>query len=73
MQTWKLKGCPRCGGDVFTSFDYTGGYEQCLQCAWQREMTLTRIPGVRWVAKELTSHTRGPYRVRRSPVKVRKD
>ncbi len=73
MQRWKLKGCPRCGGDVFTTYDSNGGYEQCLQCAWQRELTFTGMPGDRGTVQKITTHTRGPYRIRRTPVKAGKD
>jgi len=38
MTLWRLKGCPRCAGDVFVTEDSEGGYEQCLQCAWQRPL-----------------------------------
>jgi len=38
MVTWKLKGCPRCMGDLFISEDMDGWYEQCLQCSFQREL-----------------------------------
>jgi len=34
MVSWKLKSCPRCGGDIFTDRDYYGWYEQCLQCSY---------------------------------------
>ena len=29
---WKLKGCPRCGADLFVERDEWGCYEECLQC-----------------------------------------
>jgi len=38
MVTWKLKGCPRCMGDLFVSQDMDGWYEQCLQCSFRREL-----------------------------------
>ncbi len=38
MMTWKLKGCPRCRGDVFVTEDMNGWYEQCLQCSHRREL-----------------------------------
>lgn len=72
MQMWKLKGCPRCGGDVFTSFDNSCGYEQCLQCAWERELTLTGVTATRDEVKKLSTYSRGPYRVRRAPMKAGK-
>ncbi len=38
MVNWKLKGCPRCAGDLFISQDMDGWYEQCLQCSFRREL-----------------------------------
>lgn len=38
MVMWKLKSCPRCGGDFFIDKDADGWYEQCLQCAYRREL-----------------------------------
>lgn len=38
MVTWRLKGCPRCGGDTFVDNDADGWYEQCLMCSHRREM-----------------------------------
>lgn len=29
----KLKGCKRCGGDLFLERDYDGTYVACLQCS----------------------------------------
>ena len=34
----KLKACPRCGGDVHANRDAYGGYEECLQCGWMRDV-----------------------------------
>jgi hypothetical protein len=31
---WKLRSCPRCGGDVFIDGDFYGWYEKCLQCGY---------------------------------------
>lgn len=31
----RLKGCPRCRGDMFRDRDYFGAYWQCLQCGCQ--------------------------------------
>ncbi|MFH1032189.1 MAG: hypothetical protein V1767_06475 [Chloroflexota bacterium] len=39
MAIWKLKGCPRCGGDLFLDKDFDSWDEQCLQCAYRRELT----------------------------------
>lgn len=35
---WKLKNCPRCGGDIFVDSDNNIWYEQCLQCSYRRDM-----------------------------------
>ncbi len=32
MATWRLKGCPKCGGDVILDRDES----QCLQCGFDR-------------------------------------
>lgn len=38
MLNWKLKNCPRCGGDLFIDRDIDGWFEQCLQCSQRREL-----------------------------------
>jgi hypothetical protein len=38
MVTWRLKACPRCGGDTFVDNDYDGWFEQCLLCSHRREL-----------------------------------
>ena len=35
---WKLKGCIRCGGDVFIAKDTDGWYQECLQCSHRRDL-----------------------------------
>ena len=30
--------CPKCGGNLFIYNDYYGWYEQCLQCAYSRDL-----------------------------------
>ena len=35
---WKLKSCPRCGGDIFVEWDHDVWYEQCLQCSYRCDM-----------------------------------
>ena len=34
----RLKGCPRCNGDIFQSRDHHGWYEHCLQCGYLRDL-----------------------------------
>ncbi|MFC1958216.1 hypothetical protein ACFLVQ_01440 [Chloroflexota bacterium] len=38
MVMWKLRSCPRCGGDMFIDKDMYGWKEQCLQCSYQSEL-----------------------------------
>jgi len=33
---WKLKACPRCGGDIFLDWEQHVWYEDCLQCGYTR-------------------------------------
>jgi len=35
---WLVRGCPRCGGDMFIDKDLDGWYEQCLQCSYRCEL-----------------------------------
>ncbi len=34
MGTWKLKGCPRCNGDLSVGDAEYGRVESCLQCGY---------------------------------------
>ncbi len=38
MTMWKLRSCPKCGGDMFIDKDIYGWYEKCLQCSYQRDL-----------------------------------
>ena len=38
MVMWKLKSCPRCGGDISIDRELDGWCEQCLQCGYQRDI-----------------------------------
>ena len=38
MANWKLKSCPRCGGDLYIDRDYNGWYQMCLQCGYMGEL-----------------------------------
>jgi len=38
MARWKVKSCPRCGGDMFVDRDMDYWYEQCLQCSFRTEL-----------------------------------
>ena len=35
---WRLKGCPKCNGDIFLDRDIDGWYERCLQCGYNRDL-----------------------------------
>jgi hypothetical protein len=32
--------CPKCGGNLYLDKDYNGWYEQCLQCAFMKDLAL---------------------------------
>ncbi len=34
---WRLKGCPKCKGDIFLEKDSDGWYERCLQCVYNQD------------------------------------
>jgi len=33
-EMWRLKGCPKCNGDLFFGQGLDGWYGQCLQCGY---------------------------------------
>ena len=35
---WKVKSCPRCGGDLYIDRDLDSWYEQCLLCSYSNEL-----------------------------------
>jgi hypothetical protein len=35
---WRLKGCPKCKGDIFLEKDIDGWYERCLQCGYNQDL-----------------------------------
>jgi ssDNA-binding Zn-finger/Zn-ribbon topoisomerase 1 len=32
--------CPKCGGNLYMDRDYNGWYEQCLQCAYIKDLAV---------------------------------
>jgi len=52
---WRLKGCPKCGGDVFIDRDMNGWYEQCLQCGYVHD-----LKSVLEVKEQTRENTREP-------------
>ncbi len=48
---WKLKGCPRCGGDLLIEKDlFYGWNETCIQCSFSRDLKelveFEEVPGL---------------------------
>jgi len=39
MLHWKLKGCPRCAGDLFIIREADGWYEECLACGYRKDIS----------------------------------
>ncbi len=52
MKYWKLKGCPRCNGDLFV-FDEV---EHCLQCGYTKELMTAWRPDIRDLRKGQPHH-----------------
>lgn len=44
MTIWILKGCPRCGGDLFVGEQDGAWFESCLQCGFLREQIADPVP-----------------------------
>lgn len=42
MVTWKIKSCPRCGGDMFLDTDRNAYFDHCLQCGYLEEKRIIR-------------------------------
>jgi len=34
----RLKGCPRCKGDIVVEVDQWGWYEECIQCGYLQDL-----------------------------------
>ena len=32
--------CPKCGGNLYLDRDHNGWYEQCLQCAYMKDLAV---------------------------------
>lgn len=35
---WRLKSCPRCGGDTYIDKDEYSWHERCLQCGYDANL-----------------------------------
>lgn len=55
MARWKLKGCIRCGGDLFVDRDEYDWYEGCLCCGYRGELSIVANYG-----KQSTEKSREP-------------
>lgn len=46
MAIWKLKGCPRCKGDLLVERAGDKWDEYCLQCGYRRDLKVvaTKVP-----------------------------
>jgi hypothetical protein len=42
MSNWKIKGCPRCGGDTYADRDIDGWHESCILCGYSRDLPRIR-------------------------------
>ncbi len=38
MGTWKIRGCPKCGGSLIVDKDEDGWFEQCINCAYRNDL-----------------------------------
>ena len=39
--------CPKCGGNLYLDRDYNGWYEQCLQCAYMKDLAVVYQKGIK--------------------------
>ncbi|MFC1871338.1 hypothetical protein ACFLYF_02935 [Chloroflexota bacterium] len=39
MVKWRVKGCPRCGGDMFLETGMEGWFWDCLLCGFRDEVS----------------------------------
>lgn len=58
MQKMRLKGCPKCQGDVFIGYDLMEGWtEKCIQCGFRRY--LQNLAGVQRETGKPEAETNG--------------
>ena len=57
MSKWKLKSCPRCGGDLLIEKDLYGWTEKCFQCSFSRDLKESVKPEKRPVSANTTQIT----------------
>ncbi len=51
--------CPKCGGNLYLDRDYNGWYEQCLQCAYMKDLAIVYQNKDRTGLKEAIDQERG--------------
>ncbi len=39
--------CPKCGGNLYLDRDFNGWYEQCLQCAYMKDLAIVYQKGTK--------------------------
>ena len=44
MAMWKIRSCPKCGGDVFLDIDEHIWFDHCLQCGYMRRRSGINCP-----------------------------
>lgn len=55
--------CPRCGGNIYLDSDYSGWYEQCLQCGYTRYLE-TIVEVAEKVGRGNLGHSEGSAQVK---------
>jgi DNA-directed RNA polymerase subunit M/transcription elongation factor TFIIS len=43
--------CPKCGGNLYLDRDYIGWYEQCLQCAYMKDLAIVYQNKIKKIAE----------------------
>ena len=57
MTAWKLKGCPRCLGDLHILRDDVGWFEDCLQCGYRRYLKMHAAVSARKASRDESENT----------------
>jgi hypothetical protein len=58
MKGWKMKGCPRCGGDTYRDIDdpLEGPVQRCVQCGWGYPIEPNKDHVKNWLVGSPTGH-----------------
>jgi hypothetical protein len=46
--------CPKCGGNLYLDRDYNGWYEQCLQCAYMKDLAIVYQHKIKKIAEPIS-------------------